>query len=153
MADESIGQKVRRLREKKGWSQGKLSAKMGLNNSSYVSKLESGGIEHPTFERLSSIAKALGVHDWELTGGAPPPGASDTQFVLALGDVPAEVDGAEVIAKFDALPPEYKAIWLASLDVLFAQHLQSKKLMRAAMQTQRRKSLEGQPQTSGVGQE
>ena len=82
-----IGQRVEQLRRAKGWSQGKLSSRMGLNNSAYISKLERGEIEQPTYERIALIARALGVADYELTGGAPPPGSSDQDFARALGDV------------------------------------------------------------------
>ena len=134
----TIGEKVRQLREAKGWSQGKLSARMGLNNSAYISKLERGQIEKPTFERLAEMARALGVPDWELTGGAPPPGATDDTFLRALGDVFSADQVERIRIKIESLSPTNKRIVERMITGLYEEQEREKAERRAEIQRQRR---------------
>jgi transcriptional regulator with XRE-family HTH domain len=56
----SVSENIRKLRQKKGISQGRLSkeADIALNT---VVKIETGESPNPTVETLEKIAKALGV--------------------------------------------------------------------------------------------
>ncbi|HEY0071604.1 MAG TPA: helix-turn-helix transcriptional regulator [Chloroflexia bacterium] len=66
---ESIGQRVRKFRAAKGWSQRMLGAR-AQTSGSYVSQLESGALGRPGVERLGRIATALGVSLDELINSA-----------------------------------------------------------------------------------
>lgn len=55
-----IGKTVRRLREQKEFSQGKLAKRAGLSLNTVV-KLEIGENTNPTIGTLLGLAKALGV--------------------------------------------------------------------------------------------
>lgn len=55
-----IGQNIKRIREKMGISQDKLS-KLADISSNTVAKLELGDNPNPTIETLQKIAKALSV--------------------------------------------------------------------------------------------
>lgn len=67
MAGETIGDRVRRLRELKGWSQRKLGAVAGTSGA-YVNQLETGLRPKPGAEMLGKLARALGVTSEELLG-------------------------------------------------------------------------------------
>jgi transcriptional regulator with XRE-family HTH domain len=66
-----IGKRIRAARERLGWSQTELAQRAG-SVASYQSRLEAGQFERPSVERLSAIARALGVTLAELTDAAPP---------------------------------------------------------------------------------
>lgn len=59
-----FGQNVRLAREKKGWSQDRLSDESGLHRT-YVSGIERG-VRNPTIEIVQQVAKALDVDIKEL---------------------------------------------------------------------------------------
>jgi transcriptional regulator with XRE-family HTH domain len=155
-----IGQRVKRAREDKGWTQGQLSARMGLFDSSYVSKLEAGKIRRPTFSRLAQIARALGVPDYELTGGAPPPGSADSRLVTAAAEVSTPEQVERILDRFEALPPEYKRLALEHIDHLYESTERTRAERRAELQRQRRAMQEPEkppdpepdpPEAPGVG--
>ena len=52
--------KLRELRQKKGWTQERLSAASGVDQPT-ISNLEHGRIKSPSFNVISRLAKALGV--------------------------------------------------------------------------------------------
>ncbi len=62
--EETVGQRVRRLRLERGWSQHRLSAESGLHHSA-VSRIESGE-NNPTARSVRDLARALGVEPKEL---------------------------------------------------------------------------------------
>ena len=39
---ETIGERVKRLREKRGWTQAQLTARMGANSTTTLSRIENG---------------------------------------------------------------------------------------------------------------
>jgi transcriptional regulator with XRE-family HTH domain len=55
-----FGQNVRYTREKKGWSQDRLSEETGLHRT-YISGVERG-VRNPTIEVVQKIAKALNAN-------------------------------------------------------------------------------------------
>ncbi|MBK9495483.1 MAG: helix-turn-helix transcriptional regulator [Xanthomonadales bacterium] len=59
-----FGQNVRLVREKKGWSQDRLSEESGLHRT-YISGIERG-VRNPTIEIVQKIAVALDVDIQEL---------------------------------------------------------------------------------------
>ena len=60
-----IGKTVRRLREKRGWTQEQLARKTGLNRVS-IAYIEVGLRKAPTISTRKKLAKALGVSITEL---------------------------------------------------------------------------------------
>lgn len=81
---ESVGEKVRRLRKERGWSQADLGSKVGMSQGG-VAKLEAGNIENP--RHLARIALVFGVRLDELDP--------------SLADLP----NIDAIAKADTLNP------------------------------------------------
>ena len=55
-----IGKNIKRLRNKKGISQDKLSKLADISHNTVI-KIESGAIQSPTIDTARKIAKALGV--------------------------------------------------------------------------------------------
>jgi len=51
---------LKRLRNKKGWSQEKLAREAGISYNTLI-KIERGGIKNPRLETLIKLARALGV--------------------------------------------------------------------------------------------
>ena len=61
---EQVGQKVRALREQKGWSQEELAFETGLHRT-YISGIERG-VRNPTVLILERLAQTLDVQPAEL---------------------------------------------------------------------------------------
>jgi len=51
---------LKKLRNKKGWSQERLAREAGISYNTLI-KIERGGIKNPRLETLIKLAKALGV--------------------------------------------------------------------------------------------
>jgi len=60
MITQKIGEKIKQLRERKGWRQEDLAKESGVLFTT-VSKIEGGFIKNPRMEKVAKIAKALGV--------------------------------------------------------------------------------------------
>jgi len=60
-----IGFKIKRLREKRGWTQAELGRRAGLHKVS-VAQNEIGRRKNPTLVSLKKLGKALGVEITEL---------------------------------------------------------------------------------------
>ncbi len=69
MAD-SIGERVKRLRKRKRWSQRMLGMKAGTSGS-YLSQLEAGLLSRPGLDQLRRIALALEAPLEEVIGDSP----------------------------------------------------------------------------------
>jgi len=67
---ESIGERVKRLRERRGWSQRMLGMK-ATTSGSYISQLEGGLLPRPGMDQLRRIALALEVTLEEVIGDSP----------------------------------------------------------------------------------
>ena len=67
MAVETTGQRVRRFREERGWSQRQLANESGMNHSA-VSRIESGD-NTPTARSVRDLARAFGIKPEELRDG------------------------------------------------------------------------------------
>ena len=65
--DSGIGQRVRMMRERKGWSQQQLAERVPGVKQQSVDQLEQGKVRRPRF--LPELAEALGVREeWLRTG-------------------------------------------------------------------------------------
>lgn len=60
---------LKRLRNKKGWSQERLAREAGISYITLV-KIERGGIENPKLRTLLKLAKALAVSLDKLVGSS-----------------------------------------------------------------------------------
>ena len=69
--NETLGQRMRRLREAKGFSLRDVASMLGVTHGT-LSPIENGRIQNPALDRIRGIAGALGVNLWDLTGDAPP---------------------------------------------------------------------------------
>ena len=76
----TLSEKIRLLRNAKGWSSGQLAKAAGVSRG-YLWQLETGGKDRPSVEYLERIAKALGVGVTELM-------SASVQEAL-LNDLPA----------------------------------------------------------------
>ena len=56
----TIGNRIRQRRNELGWSQRDLAAKMGYNNNSTITRIESGKVDIPQ-SRIVQFADVLGV--------------------------------------------------------------------------------------------
>jgi transcriptional regulator with XRE-family HTH domain len=83
-----LGDRVRRLRQEKGWTTRMLAKEAGVSDS-YVSRLETGATAKPRQEDLQQVAEALGT----------------TVFFLVEGYAPIDVGGSD---RFDKLDPDLK---------------------------------------------
>jgi transcriptional regulator with XRE-family HTH domain len=61
-----VGQRIRNLREQRGWSYSELAQNSGVSRS-YLYQIETGE-SSPTGEKLKNIANALGVSTSDLLG-------------------------------------------------------------------------------------
>jgi len=59
MPPEAFGMRLKELRNKKGWSQATLAAKLGVTRE-YLARLE-GGQHDPPLSTVERLAKILGV--------------------------------------------------------------------------------------------
>lgn len=63
--EESLGKKLKELREERGWSQAKLAMKSGVSRS-HISLIELERIKHPRAGVLINLARALDIHEKQL---------------------------------------------------------------------------------------
>jgi transcriptional regulator with XRE-family HTH domain len=78
-----IGDKIRTLRRKRGWSQEQLGELVGFSQSK-ISKIERGDWDSLTDLRL--IAKALGAKLKDLIDDEPDGGGYDEKEIVAVDD-------------------------------------------------------------------
>lgn len=76
---ESINQRIRRLREARGMSQQELAEKSGYSDRSTINKIEKGSRDIK-LDRISAIAKALGVSAAYLMGWDEPIGYTENSI-------------------------------------------------------------------------
>lgn len=63
----TIGEAIKKVRKGKGMSQDKIEEKTGIRRD-YLSKIENGHNDNPTFKTLYKIAEALGVKLSDIVG-------------------------------------------------------------------------------------
>lgn len=116
---ETIGERVRRVREDLGISRADLAKQIGAKGESYISELELGGIKKGG--RLHQIADALGVSvKWLETGKGEqsPPDASDDNItpsfarLLAAANIDHSVPVTQAaIARALGVSPQTVSAW------------------------------------------
>jgi tetratricopeptide (TPR) repeat protein len=125
--EETIGQRIRRLRLEKGLSQRELSGP-GVSYA-YISRLE-GGTRKPSLKAIRHLARRLGVSQDYIETGDPIPALaklelqlSDAELLLRLGNEPerAETMFADVLAEAKEPEPALAARARAGLGLLAAQ--------------------------------
>jgi transcriptional regulator with XRE-family HTH domain len=103
--EETLGQLIKREREKRGWSQRDLAGKAGVSNN-FISQLEKNyspsakdKVARPTIEKIDRVANALGLSIAKLrmlaakTAGylspqnSKPDGFDESEFALMYQDV------------------------------------------------------------------
>ncbi len=111
-SEESLGQRVKRLREEQGLSLSELARRSGKISRSYLYQIESGE-SSPTADKLESLAKALGASVPDLLGISterPPIPDALRAFAGRRGLSPAEVDMLAGI-RYRGRKPESEAEW------------------------------------------
>ena len=124
--DETIGQRVKRLRLERGLSQRELSGP-GVSYA-LISRIE-GGVRKPSEKTLRHLAVKLGVTADYIESGRTVPAsaerelrATDAELVLRLdGDLGAAEDTFRSLLDDDAAEPEIRARALAGLGLIKAR--------------------------------
>jgi transcriptional regulator with XRE-family HTH domain len=57
-------QNFKKYRELRGWSQGEVSRRLGVDKS-YICRIEKGQV-NPTLTNINKLAHVLGVEAWEM---------------------------------------------------------------------------------------
>lgn len=60
-----LGDKIRELREERGWSQNELAICSGLNRS-YIAHMETNRINNPSGDTFIKLSRAFNIHPEEL---------------------------------------------------------------------------------------
>ena len=58
---ETIGERVKKLREQRGWTQAQLTAKMGANSATTLSRIENGVTKEMRMPMAQKLAEIFGV--------------------------------------------------------------------------------------------
>lgn len=79
------GQKIRSLREQRGWTQKELALKSGVDQS-LISALETDRKEDVRFSTIMAMARALNVQPHQLltSSDSPPPEPTDPQITIMM---------------------------------------------------------------------
>ena|SRR3712207_6337788 len=85
---EALGERIRHLRQEKGWTQRDLATRAGLKPAG-ISKYELG-THQPSLAALKAIAEALGTTTDHLFGIAPESDARLKDLLSRVGELPAE---------------------------------------------------------------
>lgn len=81
---DSLGERLKLLREARGWTQGQLAEYAGVTRS-WLSNVESGEIDNPRADLLLRVARRLGVTiEFLITGD--PPGGEDSRLHVQIGE-------------------------------------------------------------------
>lgn len=103
---ETLGERIRRRRREKGWTQGELARRVGIKPSR-ISKYENGTYQ-PSLATVKAIADALGTTTDHLLGRGPQPD-SDARL-------------KDLLSRLDELPAEPRNAIAEILDALFKIH-------------------------------
>jgi transcriptional regulator with XRE-family HTH domain len=93
IGDMTFGQKLRKLRIKKGLTQQQLAGRLGYVTNSYISDVESGHFI-PSRDKLKKIARALGVplkvlDDMLLESRLEGLGIKEPELISLFKDIPS----------------------------------------------------------------
>jgi transcriptional regulator with XRE-family HTH domain len=96
-------ERVRQIREAKGWTQADLAEASGINQG-FISKVENG-TANPTLDKIEIIARALGVQPYELFS----PDGLKARALMAIGQMPdAKAEAAVVVLEAMVSDPNGK---------------------------------------------
>ena len=100
----ALGERVRNLREARGWTQRELARRAGIASKSVISYYELGE-RHPTLDNLVLLAKVFGVStDYLLLGAEVDTASGASAETRANGDVYIRIKpGTLSSAQIDAL--------------------------------------------------
>lgn len=89
-----FGERLRRLREQRGWSQEQLARAAGVPRE-WISAVETGDIANPGSKRIGKLAQAFGVDaDYLLSGDRPG----------EVVNVPTDREDADEVRRFASYP-------------------------------------------------
>ena len=104
-----IGQKIKERRQKLQWSQRELSERMGYNNHSTITRIESGKVDVPQ-SRIVKFSEVLGVSiaylmGWEEEIEQDPVGMVERHFEILMDE-----DISDIFEEFKTLDPTQKKL-------------------------------------------
>lgn len=105
MAKESVGKKLKAIREKKGISHPDMETLSGVKGRT-LQDVEYGATKQPGFETIAKMASALDVSLDELAG------YKNSEAITRAHDVGAAI---EILSKFEAAPPDIRNLVLSIL--------------------------------------
>lgn len=105
----NLSQKIKQLRESRGWSQRQLARKMGVDQS-YVSQIENGSMPRPSFELIIKLQQVFGVR-YEVFAKAA--GLIDHADDIAVYEDP---ELSELWEKLRGLHPKRRSVIRAMID-------------------------------------
>ena len=86
----AIGEKVKELRKRRGWTQGDLSIRCGFKNKSSIGRIEAG-LWNPGLDIVIRISQVLGCSPLELLGWDHPDGiVGDLVSIVSALDEPQQ---------------------------------------------------------------
>lgn len=99
---ETFGQRLKRLRESRGYSKYRLAKESGINES-YIYQLEDDKVTNPRQDTLIALARPLGISISELAGNTSPSDAWQLVETSLKAYIPvyAEVSAGEGIEPVD----------------------------------------------------
>jgi transcriptional regulator with XRE-family HTH domain len=104
--NNALGERLRALRQARGWTQADLGEASGLTRS-HISRLEAGDIQLPSRERLHRLATALGTTADDLLTAAgyrsEPVDASELPDLPVYLRLKYEVDDPRTVAAVEAI--------------------------------------------------
>lgn len=117
-----VADRIKAAREARGWTRAYLADTAGVSKS-YVSRLEAGAYPRPSLDRISRIARALGMRVTDLTDAGPPGGQAALRLALVaqlgIEDGPAV---AALLAAWPALALAERAAIIRVIRALIPPH-------------------------------
>ena len=95
-----LGERIIQLRNRKGWSSGRLAEEAGVSRG-YLWQLETGGKDRPSLNVLERLAKALGVSVAEFAQEGTAAKAATQRLPLGLAQFVREKSSKYGITKSD----------------------------------------------------
>lgn len=105
----NIGKKIKERRQELQWSQRELSDRMGYNNHSTITRIESGKVDVPQ-SRIIKFSEVLGVSvaylmGWEEEIEKDPVGTVERHFEILMDE-----DISDIFEEFKTLDPAQKKL-------------------------------------------
>ena len=105
----NIGRKIKERRTELGWSQRELSDRMGYNNHSTITRIESGKVDVPQ-SRIVKFSEVLGVSigylmGWEEEIEKDPAGMAERHFEILMDE-----DISDIFEEFKVLDGQQRQL-------------------------------------------